>query len=426
MSENNTTMIPLDPSTPQGGYAEAGPSTPQGGAGPAMPQADGDKTIANAQSSTTAPAKDVREGRPSASGLSRLVGCPASWVAEQLAGEDEETEAARHGTELHAHMEHVTTPEDAEDADAVEWCRRTERELAERYLQVPAHMTYVEREQRLWDSQRKFSGQADAVFMDCPMAHEDDRLESSVALVVDYKFGRGEVDGAERNYQLAALAHLVSEKYPSLQTIYAAILQPFVSQDTPRVVKYTRASLPAARDAIYAAIEAAERPGAEFRPSMHACKYCKAAKTCPACSGHTASLTVVKRWDELSLPARAELYRRAKLAEKLAEKIQEAVRRDLASGVKIPGLKLAAGSKKFTVTDAGKAFGLLSSELGVTPDEFTKCCQVGITKLDKVVHEKYQALNPKQTQDASRTSLRKLLEGCAEMKQSAGSIKECS
>ena len=388
------TMIPLDPSTPQGGYAEAG------------------KEVA-----------DVREGRPSASGLSRLVGCPASWVAEQLAGEDEETEAARHGTELHAHMEHGTTPEDAEDADAVEWCRRTELELAERYLQVPLNMTYVEREQRLWDSQRKFSGQADAVFMDAVDA-EQDLHEPSVALVVDYKFGRGEVDGAERNYQLAALAHLVSEKYPSVQTIYAAILQPFVSQDTPRVVKYTRASIPAARDAIYAAIEAAERPGAEFRPSMHACKYCKAAKTCPACSGHTACLTVVKRWDELSLPARAELYRRSKMAEKLAEKIQEAVRRDLASGLEIPGLKLGAGSKKFTVTDAGKAFGLLSSELGVTPDEFTKCCQVGITKLDKVVHEKYQARNPKQTQDASKASLRKLLEGCAETKQSAGSIKE--
>lgn len=383
----------------------------------------GGEQAAAAPAPAAAPAKDVREGRPSASGLSRLVGCPGSWVAEQLAGEDEETEAARHGTELHKCMEDGTTPEDAEDADAVEWCRRTELEAAERYLQVPQNMTYVEREQRLWDSQRKFSGQADAVFMDAVDA-EQDLHEPSVALVVDYKFGRGEVDGAERNYQLAALALLVSEKYPSVQTVYAAILQPFVSQDTPRVVKYTRASLPAARDAIYAAIAAAERPGAEFRPSMHACKYCKAAKTCPACSGHTACLTVVKRWDELSLPARAELYRRAKLAEKLAEKIQEAVRRDLTTGLEIPGLKLGAGSKKFTVTDAGKAFGLLSSELGVTPDEFTGCCKVQISQLDKVVHAKYKERNEKQTQEASKASLRKMLEGCAEMKQSAGSIKE--
>lgn len=369
---------------------------------------------------------DVRRGRPSASGLSRLVGCPASWVAEQLAGEDEETEAARHGTELHKCMEHGTTPEDAEDADAVEWCRRTELELAERYLQVPRNMMCVEREQRLWDSQRKYSGQADAVFTDATdaLVEEHDLHEPSVALVVDYKFGRGEVDGAERNYQLAALSHLVSEKYPSVQTVFAAILQPFVSQDMPRVVKYTRASLPAARDAIYAAIDVAERPGAEFRPSMHACKYCKAAKTCPACSGHTACLTVVKRWDELAPAARAELFRRAKMAERLAERIQEAVRRDLASGVEIPGLKLGAGAKKFTVTDAGKAFGLLSRELGVTADEFTGCCKVQISQLDNVVHAKFKERNPKQTQASSKESLRKLLEGCAEMKQSAGSIKE--
>lgn len=403
MSE--TTMIPLDKVKEQWGGEQAA-------AAPAP-----------AEEQAPAPAEDVRGGRPSASGLARLVACPASWMAEQLAGEDEESEAARHGTELHRHMELGTVPEDADDAEAVEWCRETELALADRCLQVPQGMMFVERERRLWDSRRKFSGQADAVFLDA-VSGEQDLDEPTAALVVDYKFGRGVVAGAERNYQLAALAHLVGERYPSLQVVFAAILQPFASRGEPRVVRYSREALAAARDAIYAAIDTAERPGAEFRPGEMACRYCKAAKTCPACSGHTACLTVVQRWDELAPAARSELYRRAKLAGGLAEKIEAAVRRDLERGVELPGLSLGAGSKKFTVTDAGAAFGIVSRELGVTPDEFTGCCKVQISQLDKVVHAKFKERNPKQTQASSKESLRELLAGCAEMKQSAGSIKE--
>ena len=355
---------------------------------------------------------DVRRGKPSASGLHRLVACPGSWMAEQLAGTDEETEYARHGTELHAHMENGTSPADAEDADAVAWCRETEGALAERFVGAGGDCV---RESRLWDAQGRFSGQADAVFFSA---------DGTKALVVDYKFGRGEVDGAERNYQLAALAVLCRDAYPALVEVYAAILQPFASRQEPKTVKYTRGSLDGAARAIYGAIDAAEKPDAALRASVLACKYCKAARTCPACSGHALACSAVKRWDSLSLPARAELYQRAKQAKKLAEKVEAAVRADLEAGVELPGLKLGEGRTSFTVTDAAGAFGVVSANLGVTPAEFTACCKVQISTLDKLAHEKLKARRPEQRVADSKEELRAMLAGYGESKTTAGTIKE--
>lgn len=70
--------------------------------------------------------KDERQGRPSASGMQRLFLCPGSWQAEKKCPVDEESEDAALGTMLHACMEHGTTPENPEDAEAVAWCREME------------------------------------------------------------------------------------------------------------------------------------------------------------------------------------------------------------------------------------------------------------------------------------------------------------
>jgi hypothetical protein len=77
--------------------------------------------------------EDVRQGLPSASGLQRLVLCPGSWLAEQACPESEQSAAAAAGTRLHKHMEEGTMPEDADEAEAVQWCRELEVDLAREY-----------------------------------------------------------------------------------------------------------------------------------------------------------------------------------------------------------------------------------------------------------------------------------------------------
>lgn len=356
--------------------------------------------------------QDVRGGKPSASGMHRLFMCPGSFMAEQIAGKDDETEFARHGTELHAHMEHGTTPEDPTDAEAVAWCRETEAALALRWLGDGYESV---REQRLWSRGRRFSGQAD----DCMFSKD-----GKTALVIDYKFGRVAVDSAERNHQLAALAVLVRDNYPDVETVYVSILQPFVSMAEPKVVMFTPEGAAAADEAINRAIDCAEAPGAVLRPSAVACKYCRALATCTAADGYALTCSAVQRWDALAPAVKAELFQRAKVARKMADKIEAAIRADLEGGREVPGLTLGAGRTSFTVTDAQSAFAVLNTGLGVTADEFTACCKVQISNLDKLVHEKFKEREPGHTVKQSKERLRALLAAFGENKTTAGTIKE--
>lgn len=354
--------------------------------------------------------QDVRGGKPSASSIFRLMECPGSWQAEQLAGpEVGPNPAAEMGTRLHKHMEEGTFPEDPEEREAVEWCREAEAELVARFIGADAQCV---RERRLWDKTGKFSGQEDVVYSN-----------AVAALVIDYKFGRVPVAPAESNYQMAALAVLVAQELPDVQEVYVAILQPYVSRQVPRVVRYTRAAAESAHDALCGGIAAAQAPGAPLRPGEHQCRYCRAQATCPA-SSRLATCDAVVRWEALSPEQRVELYRRAKMARKLADKIEAAVMADLKAGVELPGLKLGAGRSSFTITDAAGAFGAVSSNLGVTAEEFTACCKVSITALDKLTHEKLKERHAGQTVKASKDELRLMLEPYGETKTTAGTIKE--
>lgn len=357
-------------------------------------------------------ADDVRAGKPSASGLERLCLCPGSWQAEASCPEEAESAEAAVGTRLHAHLENGTLPEEAEEAEAVQWCRTTEKELAAELLAAEVAPPAV-REKRLWAGDRAFSGQPDAVY-----------LAGNRAFVVDYKFGRGEVTEASGNLQLSALSVLVSQAHPQVEDVYAAILQPCVSRATPQVVRYRREDLQAAESYLSRAIAAAMKPDAELRPGAKQCKYCRAQAVCPAALREALSCRAVERWEALPPDARAELWRRAQLARKVADAIERRVKEDLKAGAELPGLELAPGRSSFTVTDAQAAFGVLSAELGITAEEFTACCKVGITPLDKLVHAKRKAADAGARVKDSAAWLRDVLAGCAETKTTDGSIRE--
>ena len=357
---------------------------------------------------------DVRMGLPSASGLQRLIYCPGSWLAEKACPELEESEAAAMGTRLHKHMEEGTLPDDADEREAVEWCREMEGLLAEELLGCRVELF---REKRLWDNCQRFSGQGDVVY------HNE-----KAALAVDYKFGRIAVEGAEYNTQLYALTLLLMDNYAAFDVVYAAILQPYVSRQRPQVMRFERKDIGAMRGWLYRKLDDAAVPGAELCPGETQCRYCRAAASCPALALQVqkAAGLELTRWEQWSVEDRRKAWDAAKLAKKYADAIERKVRADLEAGVELPGLELAPGKAAFTVADVGGAFAHLNAMLDISGEEFVRCCKVGISELDKLVHAKLAAQAPegvKQTTKASREWLRWQLEDFGSVKYTAGSIR---
>ena len=345
-------------------------------------------------------AEDPRGGKPSASGMQRIALCPGSWLAER-AYPEESSEAAEAGTRLHKHMELGTLPEDAEEAEAVEWCRTQERLLLEKYVSgigcpsSPEERTssgYAEapglrssgpsvlREVRWWAADGSFSGQGDVAYV-----HE------GCALIVDYKFGHVPVPAAASNMQLAALAKLAFDNLACVNVVFCAILQPFASRQEPRAVRYQLADMPQLRRYFGNLLAEAARPGARRVPGEEQCRYCRARAACPACNTLVARETqvdVATAWSDWSAEKKAEAVRLAGLAKKWAEAVERKAKNDLKNGLDIPGCSLAAGKRSFKVNDAQGAFAVLARELGISGEEFAGCCSVKISELDKVVHKR--------------------------------------
>ena len=360
---------------------------------------------------------DVREGKPSASGLQRLVLCPGSWLAERELP-DVPSEAAEDGTRLHRHMELGTTPEDAAEAEAVEWCRVQERALVEKYV-APEGGETVLREQRWWERDRRFSGQQDVVY-----------VLGEIALILDYKFGRVPVPVAADNLQLAGAGLLAFDNLPGVKVVFCGILQPLASRQEPRLVRYNRVTEAHLRGYLVRAIDAAEQPGARRVPGDVQCRYCRAKVDCAACNGllvQQTQVSVAEAWADWSPEKKAEALGLAGLAKKWAEAVERRAKGDLKDGLAIPGWFLGNGARSFKIHDAQGAFAHLNALIGVTGEEFAGCCTVKISALDKVVHARLAEQAPegtKQMVKASASWLREALVDFGAESVSEGSLKQ--
>lgn len=359
---------------------------------------------------------------PSASALHRLIACPGSWRAEQLMPEPPQSADAARGTALHKHMELGTFPDDPADLAAVTWCREQEHQLVTAYLGAGASV--IARERRLWCGEPAnctplFSGQADVIY-----ASADERNY----LIIDYKFGRGEVTPAESNPQLAALAVLLADTLGGCDTIYAAILQP-AGGGSPRVTKYNQIQLGYAYKTLEENIIAARAADAPLRPSIAACRYCRAAAVCPAALRDTlTTAAITQNWLTLTPEQKRALWDASRPAKRAVEEIEKATKRDIADGLTIPGLTISESKTQFKITDPQRAYTALAAEIGLDAAAFASCCTVSMEKLDALVHAKLKARatarSEKWTEAQSRTYLRDTLRHTATITTTAGSIKE--
>lgn len=385
----------------------------------------------------TVTVEDPRKGLPSASAFGRLALCPGSFMMEKSCP-NESSEAASEGTLLHAYMEQLLTGEPWEGttltAEQQELCERALRlldgvkeKIMENYPDASFSLVSTEERRFLsdWIEGGEYSGQWDALF-------EVNCTDFSFMLVLDWKFGRVEVDPAEANRQLEALVPLVAQKscddLVSHNGIYAAIIQPRVAGPAS-VAFYDAEAIDQAEQRSLAVAKAAMDPDAPRYCSEDACRYCRAKAVCHEASAmvEQASLIATDRdkWELFSPDEKIQAYRLAKTAKKWAAAAEYRFEQDVAAGL-IPGFEMGAGKTSFTVTDPSGAFSALNAEFptDVTAQAFTNCCKVGITELDKLVHDARKTADPKATTKSSRDWLRQELAPYGEEKTTKGSVKE--
>ena len=379
---------------------------------------------------------DARGNRPSASRMTRIFNCPASFQLNAM--EIPETSAAaEEGRMLHRVMELAVKlgnesekPEfDALFAALTDEQRQvylTAVKLVNDNVLCDFRAYNGDRmevfEKRLWAASGLFSGQGDAVFI----------RDNGEATIVDYKFGRGEVEPAERNYQLAAMAVLVADNYgvEQIKKVRALIIQPRALDKNKRITEcvYTKADVDAAREAINAACKEAIEYAQPRQKCGYWCNYCKSAYRCK-----TAQLEIAKQYAiATSTPTLAigahnarQMFERAQLVKKYCDDVLAAVKNYIANNPDAQcGLTLAPGVKRAKLGDAGRIFDAVEG-VGITPEEFVSACEVGVAKLQTLYHAKRKAANEKQTKKASDLEVKELLEskGLLTYSQTAPTLK---
>lgn len=379
---------------------------------------------------------DARGGKPSASRMTRIYNCPASFQLNAM--EIPETSAAaEEGRMLHRVMElavKLGNESEKPEFDAL-FAALTDE-------QRQAYLTAVKLvndnvlcdfrayngdrmevfEKRLWASSGLFSGQGDAVFI----------RDNGEATIVDYKFGRGEVERAERNYQLAAMAVLVADNYgvEQIEKVRALIIQPRALDKSHRITEceYSKADIDAARDAINAACKEAIEAENPAQKCGYWCKYCPSSYRCKAAQeAISAQYKLAIATPNLTIGAHnaRQMFERAQLVKKYCDDVLAAVKDYIVNNPDAEcGLALAPGVKRAKLGDAAKVYEAVEG-VGITPEEFVNVCDVSISKLQTLYHDKRKLANEKQTKKASDIEAKKLLEerGLLKYTQTAPTLK---
>ena len=373
---------------------------------------------------------DERDGKPSASAMTRIVHCPASFKLN-AAEMPENSGAAEEGTMLHRIMELTFTPErtteEQVELDKLNGALTPDQEqailIAENELEktnafADGWQRYTE--QRLWSHSNLYSGQSDM------LAISPDGFS---AVIIDYKFGRGEVEPAERNYQLAALAVLAADNY-GVENVCAMIIQPRASDKSKRITacEYDKDDITSARDAIESAVASALYAPAPLQTTGYWCNYCPSSYRCKA-----AQMELAKQYELATSSAgfaigkhnAVEMFRKATVVQKFCADVLSAIKAWVSANPDHgTELVLQKGASRPKLGNAGDVYNAVES-VGITPEEFVGACDVSLTKLVALYHGKRKAVDNKQTQKASAIELKQRLNdnGLLSYTQNAPTLK---
>lgn len=311
------------------------------------------------------------------SSLNRRMLCPGSYRMEDGLPETE-SEEANEGTRLHAVMAGADPGDwmDGEQQELIEWAGDKVRELDI----IPGT---ERREERLvlMDGRKVLSfGSPDLYGMQSAYA-----LAPPTPLVVDYKFGRGDVPEPAENIQMADYSAMVMRKLRESACL-AVIIQPRLR----RMDSYLYTDMPGIVATIRKIRAASEAEDAPLVPGEEQCKYCRAKLVCPALQAKCKALAERAPADVIpyAAPAQlAEMYDRWKLAERFGKALKTRIREVCEAEGECAGLYLKPKAGDRSITDPEGAFGLLSGAL--TADEFLACSAVSVSQLEAKYAAKY-------------------------------------
>lgn len=316
---------------------------------------------------------DERNGRPSASGFSRLALCPGSFALEQTLPENEANKYMQLGTDVHEVLA------DKKDFDSLtEEGQDIATKCLNQFSGMIGQLDLGERtkeiiEQRFWYLDW-FSGAIDRI-----------DFFGETAVVTDYKTGRTTQGKASENQQLKAYAVLVKKAFPELKTILVAIIQPLAGGTT--IAEYGEEELVAAKEEILRIVRASLEPNAPRIPSPDACKWCRAKSICPDAYGNAKAATTTLQIasgvavSTLSNEELASLDAKAEIVEDFIDQIRKELKSRLMSGAQIAGLSLGKGRTTRNVTDNAAVISTLASIL--SHDVIMDCAKFSVSSLEK-------------------------------------------
>jgi CRISPR/Cas system-associated exonuclease Cas4 (RecB family) len=338
----------------------------------------------------------------SPSKLHRLFACPGSYKLSQGIV-DEDSEAAAEGRLLH---ERVVSGDLAgltdEQAELVALCRN-ELEKTTGHLLQEWTGTVVDSGFSVLTE-----GTADAVCL------QDDR-----AVLYDWKFGRGEVDPAHLNLQLAAYALMVHQAF-GVEEVLAVLVQPRLGVRA----EHTFRDFDSIMETIREVVKRCQSDTMELAAGSH-CRYCQAAPSCPVVN-RTALAVIGERTSEITDPtkmaAALELAEKAGAAAKALEDYRKRVQHNalkLMETVEIPGWRAKEGANRRSMENLESAFGRVQT-IGISGPEFVRCCTISIPDLEKLAEEKAAAAG--RTKKEGKGELLELLADLIEKKPGAKTV----
>ena len=303
----------------------------------------------------------------SPSTLQRLSMCPGSWRMSKDIPEPPSSPDAAEGTRLH---EAVATGKiddlDAEQQAAVTACL----DFIET-LKRPGDIILTEYHVTVRDEDGEILTEG---VLDFAAIHEDKTADT-----VDFKFGRTPVPSADKNYQGAGYSLALFQEF-GLTAVKSHFFQPRIFNHTDYLFRDPAAIL----HNIKFIINRAKSETIILSASDEACRYCRAASTCPACNARYGLVPADIQQNMLSDPAKLlDLWERAQMASKLVDAIKQAVTDYINEHGSLGDwtLEQRAGRREFNDNTAV----LEKARKIVSESELAKCYTISVTSvIDKM------------------------------------------
>ncbi len=215
-------------------------------------------------------------------------------------------------------------------------------------------------------------------------------ISKTELLIADFKFGYVEVE-VEKNPQL--LLYAIGMMYNLGWTpdqVRLAILQPRSAQPVKEVV-YTAAEIADFEADFRPKVEQALAGGA-LVPSK-ACRWCKAAATCPALHNEQIALAQREFADPLTMPIEdiVKVLDKEEMILAFLKACRQHVTRLLELGQPVPGYKLVRGRKHRTWKDEGAAIEAFKKSRKVNIDQYAPRRLVTPAKAEKLLGKEFVA-----------------------------------